>query len=62
MTKRYLLRVTTLHLCAGAEFIRNRTGKLRCVRAAPVLKWMVGLPAETIAYRLEWMSAEWEWL
>ena len=34
-----LVRVTAGHLCAGLEI--DATG--RCVRAAPILKWCVGM-------------------
>jgi len=52
-----LLRVTAPHFCAGAIFEKGE-----CVKAAPIIKWMVGKPPlETRDYmrRKGW---QWEWL
>jgi len=45
-----LLQVTAPHFCAGAVW-QKREGKWVCVQAAPILKWMVGLSAETMKQR-----------
>ena len=55
--KDHLLRVTTSYYCAGAIF-ESRF----CVKAAPIIKWMVGLTYSDIQYRLRNKEVTFEWL
>jgi hypothetical protein len=52
-----LLRVTADHFVAGAEW----QGK-RCVRAAPILQWMVGKDPQRVRAWLISRGYTWEWL
>lgn len=38
-----LLRVTAPHFCAGAVYEKQECG-WECVKAAPILKWVIGKP------------------
>ena len=53
----YILRVVAPHYCAGAIFIDGK-----CVKAAPIIKWMVGKPPqETKRYLLK-KGYKYEWI
>jgi hypothetical protein len=56
-----LLRVESTHFVAGAIWDKH-DGKWRCVRAAPILKWMIGYGAATALARLTRCRYEWEWV
>lgn len=56
-----LLRVSTDHYVAGAVWER-RAGAWTCVRAAPILRWLVGLAPGEARRRLERAGARWEWV
>jgi hypothetical protein len=60
MTSR-LLRVVAFRFAAGAVW-ENEGGRWRCVRAAPILKWMIGCGAATALARLQRYRYEWEWI
>lgn len=56
-----LLRVTGKGLVAGAEWEKDGAG-WRCVRAAPIIKWMLRCEAGDIRAELARRSMTWEWL
>lgn len=56
-----LLRVSTEYFVAGAEW-RKIGGIWSCVRAAPIIKWLVGMNADAAKLALLRMGAEWEWI
>jgi hypothetical protein len=60
MTSR-LLRVVAVRFVAGAVW-ENEGRRWRCVRAAPILKWMIGCDAATALTRLQCYRYEWEWI
>lgn len=45
-----LLRVLAPHFCAGAIW-QKRTEGWVCTGAAPILRWMVGMDAQTMKQR-----------
>ena len=45
--KRLLLRIVAPHFVAGAVWERTRDKGWRCVKAAPILKWMQGCGMNT---------------
>lgn len=52
-----LLRITTPYFVAGAVWEGGR-----CVRAAPIIKWLIGMaPAEAKA-QLVRRGYQWEWM
>jgi hypothetical protein len=53
----YLLRVVAPHYCAGAVF---KNGE--CIRAAPIIKWMVGKPPSEIKRFLVNKGYQYEWV
>jgi hypothetical protein len=60
-----LLRATRGALVTAGAVWRRCAGKKRhwlCVRAAPILKWMVGLPAGKAKRRLDRDGWNWEWV
>jgi hypothetical protein len=59
--RRRVLRVTARHWCAGAVWELTPTG-WRCIRAAPIIKWMTECDPRTARERLELMRYQWEWL
>jgi hypothetical protein len=58
---RKLLQVTSPNWCAGAVWYRGQDGWV-CVRAAPILKWMLNCDARTARERLQLMRYQYEWL
>lgn len=59
-----LLRVIAPHFVAGAEWEKRPDG-WHCVRAAPIISWMVGKEPAYVAaylrrkgYAFEWVEAE----
>ncbi|MBK9497337.1 MAG: hypothetical protein IPO08_23015 [Xanthomonadales bacterium] len=56
-----ILRVAAPHFVAGAIWRRDVAG-WRCVRAAPVIKWMVGQPADEVKSYLVRKGWVFEWL
>ncbi len=55
-----LLVVRTGYFTAGAVFKRSN-GVWACVRAAPIIKWMVRKSPDGIKVALLKMGADWEW-
>lgn len=56
-----LLRVVAPHFVAGAEW-EKRGGVWVCVRAAPIIRWMVGKTGAEIKKYLARRGWEWEWI
>lgn len=52
-----LLRVQNRYFTAGAVFEGRR-----CIHAAPILRWMVGMAPEDIKAGLIKRDCTWEWL
>ena len=56
-----LLRVVTGYFVAGAVWIR--IGNVwSCDKAAPIIRWMVGMNLERAKNKLLNMGAKWEWI
>lgn len=55
-----LLRVETNYFVAGAVFVKTGS-EWRCVRSAPILKWMVGKPNVWIKANLKRLKYRYEW-
>lgn len=60
MTNR-LLRITAPHFVAGAIW-RQVGPAWRCVDAAPILRWMVGMGAGEVRGYMTSKGWSWEWL
>lgn len=58
---RRLLRIEAPYFVAGAEFEKS-AGKWHCVRAAPIIKWMVGTPTDKIVAWLKTKGYSYQWL
>jgi len=56
-----LLRVRAPHFIAGAVW-REIDGQWQCIRAAPILRWMLGKDSATVAAYLRRKGWAWEWL
>ena len=56
-----LLRVTTDYFCAGAVW-EKIGGVWSCTRAAPIIRWLVGMNVDRAKLALLRMGAKWEWL
>jgi hypothetical protein len=56
-----LLRVVASHFVAGAVW-KMESGAWHCVRAAPILKWMVGATPAVVAEGMMRTRYQWEWL
>lgn len=56
-----LLRVEAPHYVAGAIWRRTENA-WECVRAAPIIKWMVGKTPQQVASYLRTKGYKWEWL
>ncbi len=54
-----LLRIVAPHYVAGAVF---DTTSRRCVRAAPIIKWMIGQGPEQVLQYLKRKGFTWQWL
>lgn len=61
MSELRLLRVSARHFVAGAVWARTAEG-WRCIRAAPIIKWMNGLAPASAQARLERSGYKWEWV
>lgn len=57
-----LLRVTARHFVAGAVWEKSHAGQWRCVRAAPIIRWMVGYGAAYTQERLTRSGCTYEWV
>jgi hypothetical protein len=53
--------VTAPHFCAGAEW-EKVDGQWNCVRAAPILAWMVGHAARGVGIYLTRKGWDYEWI
>lgn len=57
----YLLRVETNYFVAGAVW-QKIYGVWSCIKAAPMLHWMVGKDRDTVKLALAKMGARYEWV
>lgn len=58
-----LLRVTGKGFVAGTTFDKDSSGTWRCVRAAPILRWIKrGMAAEEVQAELKKRGLKYEWV
>jgi hypothetical protein len=55
-----LLQVSNEYFTAGAIF--EHRGYWRCREAAPIIRWMIGMPVDRIKFELIKRGCRWEWL
>lgn len=56
-----LLRVSNRYFVAGADWEKDLCGWV-CVRAAPMLHWMVGMSPDAAKSELIRRGCTWEWI
>ena len=58
-----ILRVMAPHFDAGAVYVREGPGQpWRCTRAAPIIRWLVGMSPADARERLARVRYQWEWV
>lgn len=63
MQQTKILRVMAPHFDAGAVYVREGPGQpWRCVRAAPIIRWLVGMDPADARERLDRVRYRWEWI
>lgn len=59
---RRVLQVSAPHFVAGAVWERDRNQIWRCVRSAPILRWMEKATPHSAEATLTRYAYRWEWL